>query len=433
MTPAGLESPLAKRVRKGYVLVAINDTVITKKKHSEVKRLLQSSMNRRRTLLFRDGSVHYSNKDVKGTSSKSDSSHVDIEVRTARLNRETSKTFAEFELLVSLRVRSKLGHAINQWSLWKRYSDMSGLDSRMRAQYGWQMEKIKFPPKKTFGNLDPVFIEKRREGLDFYFHEILGLSDVADFKKHFSSQDLKQFIQYDANKEVKITKQKTDKRKSEQSGEEKTSSKSSSSSSSSSSSRSSSSRSKKSSRPRSSRRRSRATRETGSSSNNDKQESIGEEPLALMPPEEPQPTDNQLGPEYDPFLRMQKAGVPEGAIRQKMMVSGVDPGAMFGGGGGGGVGGVGGGGGRPPPPRGGRPPPNVSIKATRPPPLPTKKKSSSSTPSSGARGGLLAAIRGGSMLKKTKTKEPPPVGQKPAAPANPMMAAILARRKRVEQ
>ena len=98
MTPAGLESPLAKRVRKGYVLVAINDTVITKKKHSEVKRLLQSSMNRRRTLLFRDGSVHYSNKDVKGTSSKSDSSHIDIEVRAARLNRETSKKFAEKNL-----------------------------------------------------------------------------------------------------------------------------------------------------------------------------------------------------------------------------------------------------------------------------------------------------------------------------------------------
>ena len=149
LTPAGLESPLAKRVRKGYVLVAVNDTVITKTKHSEVQRLLQSTMNRRRTLLFRDGSVHYSNKDAKGSSSKSDSSHIDIEVRTARLNRETSKTFAEFELLCSLRVRSKLGHAINQWSLWKRYSEAGDLDKRMREQYGWQMEKIKFPKKKN--------------------------------------------------------------------------------------------------------------------------------------------------------------------------------------------------------------------------------------------------------------------------------------------
>ena len=64
--------------------------------------------------------------------------------------------------------------------MWKRYSETGDLDKRMRGQYGWQMEKVKFPPKKTFGNLDPVFLEKRREGLDFYFHEILAISDVAD-------------------------------------------------------------------------------------------------------------------------------------------------------------------------------------------------------------------------------------------------------------
>ena len=41
LTPAGLESPLAKRVKKGYVLVAIDDCVLTQMKHAEVKRLLQ--------------------------------------------------------------------------------------------------------------------------------------------------------------------------------------------------------------------------------------------------------------------------------------------------------------------------------------------------------------------------------------------------------
>ena len=42
----------------------------------------------------------FSNKDAKGSSNKSDSSH--IEVRSARINRETSKPFAEFELLISV-------------------------------------------------------------------------------------------------------------------------------------------------------------------------------------------------------------------------------------------------------------------------------------------------------------------------------------------
>jgi hypothetical protein len=41
LTPAGLESPLAKRVKRGYVLVAVDDTVLVRMKHADVKRLLQ--------------------------------------------------------------------------------------------------------------------------------------------------------------------------------------------------------------------------------------------------------------------------------------------------------------------------------------------------------------------------------------------------------
>ena len=409
------------------VLVAINDTVVTKKKHAEVKRLLQSTMNRRRTLLFRDGSVHYGNKDAKGSSSKSDSSHIDIEVRSARLNRNTSKTFAEFEFLISLRVRSKLGHAINQWSLWKRYSETGDLDKRMRGQYGWQMEKVKFPPKKTFGNLDPVFLEKRREGLDFYFHEILAISDVADFKKHFSSQDLKQFIEYEQNKEIKKPDDKGE-------GEQKKSSRS---------------KKSRSSRPRSNRRRKSTKKETEKGTEDKKEK--GEETLALMPPVEEEDDGeggsgggSGMGEEYDPFVRMQKAGVPEGAIRQKMMASDVDPEPMFGSGGGGSGGGSRGTPRGPPPsaPRG--PPPSAPRSARGPPPsgggsrsappLPPKKASAprakKKTGGGGAaRGGLLAAIQRGKMLKKQEVKEKPPPAPEPV---NPMMAAILARRKRAE-
>ena len=41
LTPAGLESPLAKRIKRGYVLVAIDDMVTTKMRHNEVRRKLQ--------------------------------------------------------------------------------------------------------------------------------------------------------------------------------------------------------------------------------------------------------------------------------------------------------------------------------------------------------------------------------------------------------
>ena len=111
---------------------------------------------------------------------------------------------------------------------------------------------------------------------------------------------------------------------------------------------------------------------------------------------------------------MQKAGVPEGAIRQKMMSAGIDPEPMFGGCG------IGSGGSGPR----GPPPPAISIKARGPPPLSTKEAATpkkSSGPPAGMSGGLLAAIQKGKMLKKTETKEP---ASAPAAPANPMMAAV---------
>jgi hypothetical protein len=395
-------------------------------------------MNRRRTLLFRNGSVHYSNKDAKGSSSKSDSSHIDIEVRSARLNRDSSKTFAEFELLVSLRVRSKLGHAINQWSLFKRYSEISDLNKRIKAQFGWQTEKIVFPPKKMFGSLDPVFLEKRRGELDFYFSQVLSLPDIADFKKHFSSQDLRRFIEYDANEQVKATAEKAS------AGEEKTGDDGSKSSSGSRRKKKSSS-SRKSSNRRS-RRRSRAREEGSSSSSSDKKaeaEADASVPALEDATAEAPAAAAGLGPDYAQFQSMQKAGVPEGAIRQKMMSMGVDPDPMFGGGGGGGGGN---GGARPPPPRpavaprGGRAPPPLPTTARGPPPMPPQKKATAKKKPSGGggggggRGGLLAAIQKGKMLKKTTTKEPKAPGEAaaPSAPANPMMAAILARRKRVE-
>lgn len=98
-------------------------------------------MNRRRTLLFRHASVHYAKKDQRGEA-KSDSSRLDIEVRACQVNRDSRKPFAEFELLVSLRVRTRLGHSIQQWSVWKRYSQMQRVHKALQNQYGWQVRML---------------------------------------------------------------------------------------------------------------------------------------------------------------------------------------------------------------------------------------------------------------------------------------------------
>lgn len=401
-----------------------------------------SSMNKRRTLLFRNGSVHYSNKDAKGSSNKSDSSQIDIEVRSARINRETSKPFAEFELLISIRVRSKLGHAINQWSVYKRYSEISELNKLIKAQFGWQTEKIAFPPKKMFGTLDPAFLEKRRGELDHYFSQILSLPDVADFKKHFSSQDLKIFIDYDANKDVKPSAEKISV------AEEKMGDSSATGKNSGNTRKKKKGLTRKTSHRRT-RRRSRA-REERESSSSTSAETPASETLALENVAGEHSAGDvkssagatALGPEYQQFLTMQKAGVPEGAIRQKMMSMSIDPDPMFGGEGSSGSHG-GAGGAQPPPPKppsssGGRPPPPLPAKVSRDPPVPvsTRQQKTAKKPSGvGGRGGLLAQIQKGKMLKKTVTKEPKSPAEAaaaPAAPANPMMAAILARRKRIE-
>ena len=198
LTPAGLESPLASRIKVGDVLVAVNEKSTVTMPFREVQRLLERTQNRRRTLLFRPGVVHAASVHGKGSSVKRDgSADVDIEVRSFRVNRTTSKTFGEFELVVTLRLRGKLGHSVREWSVWKRYSDFALVDAELRKQLGWLMKSIKFPPKKTFGNLQPEFMEKRRLMLDEYISMVVSMKNVADFENHRSSNALRALIEFD--------------------------------------------------------------------------------------------------------------------------------------------------------------------------------------------------------------------------------------------
>ena len=100
--PSGQDSPLKRHVSSGWVLIEINDTNVSKMKHKDVLRLIKSSLNHRRTLIFRESSVHYAQHDAKGGAArKTDTVNLDIEVTQFRLNRNGSKQFGEYEVFAT--------------------------------------------------------------------------------------------------------------------------------------------------------------------------------------------------------------------------------------------------------------------------------------------------------------------------------------------
>jgi len=432
--PSGQDSPLKRHVSSGWVLIEINDTNVSKMKHKDVLRLIKSSLNHRRTLIFRESSVHYAQHDAKGGAArKTDTVNLDIEVTQFRLNRNGSKQFGEYEVLCTLKKRNVAKNKLLQWAVWQRYSRFQILHKSLTAQYGYQMKDSKFPPKRTFGSLAPDFMEQRRRALDLYMHYITQIRNVTEFnKEHLSSKDLKLFIDYDAglnklgvdinslNENMVDTKAKL-KKKSSRLRKRGTSSASGSAP----------------GRRKGGRRRNKTVSDrlaeangletltkpsasnNNDNNNNNNNNTRGNAPSIVNEDGEEEADDDNsmeaaLGPEYEKFKAMLKVGVPEGAVRTKMAASGLDADKLFPGSSSSsnqkksrppppmpnGVG-------RPPPPSsngGGRPPPPMMGK---PPPLPPARKPMKKIASApaGGRGGLLAAIQKGTMLKKTKTVE----------------------------
>ena len=48
---------------------------------------------------------------------------------------------------------SDLQKTVTRFEEWRRYSEFYDLDVALREEFGYHMERIKFPPKRTFGNL----------------------------------------------------------------------------------------------------------------------------------------------------------------------------------------------------------------------------------------------------------------------------------------
>ena len=60
-----------------------------------------------------------------------------------------------------------------KWSVFHRYSEFEAFDKALRERFGWQVQGIKLPPKKTFGSKSPDFVEKRRGALQAYLREVM--------------------------------------------------------------------------------------------------------------------------------------------------------------------------------------------------------------------------------------------------------------------
>ena len=92
---------------------------------------------------------------------------------------------------------SDLQKTVTRFEEWRRYSEFYDLDVALREEFGYHMERIKFPPKRTFGNLDPAFVAQRQQLLSEYLQAILQITNVADFEKHHCSKPLRAFVGYD--------------------------------------------------------------------------------------------------------------------------------------------------------------------------------------------------------------------------------------------
>ncbi|ESO09425.1 hypothetical protein HELRODRAFT_73826 [Helobdella robusta] len=59
-----------------------------------------------------------------------------------------------------------------EWIIYRRYTDFFELHHSLK-KYFQIVKQFNFPPKKTFGKMDPKLVEDRRKGLEDYLRKVL--------------------------------------------------------------------------------------------------------------------------------------------------------------------------------------------------------------------------------------------------------------------
>jgi len=94
------------------------------------------------------------------------------EIVRVEMGKESGKQFALYVIRVA--------RGGNTWEINRRYSDFHHLHSNLNSQFP-SLEKIPFPGKKTFGNLERNIVQKRQKMLSVYLQEILSSSKSSSY------------------------------------------------------------------------------------------------------------------------------------------------------------------------------------------------------------------------------------------------------------
>lgn len=127
------------------------------------------------------------------TKAKKPNWNIRVCVSDVRLNR-SPRVHAEFQIKCMYKVPGATKQIL-RWEKWRRYSEFDAVQMDIQRQYGFQSENARFPPKKWFGNLDPIFIKKRCSSLNDWFQQLLEVRGVCEFQSpHLSSRAISTLI-----------------------------------------------------------------------------------------------------------------------------------------------------------------------------------------------------------------------------------------------
>ncbi|KAA0149269.1 hypothetical protein FNF28_07372 [Cafeteria roenbergensis] len=120
------------------------------------------------------------------------------EIRRWRTSPDGS--FSEFEVACRTNEKDRVTLRVLdiKWSVFRRYSEFADLDKSLRHTYGYQMNSIKLPGKRLFGNKRPEFLDERQAALQQYLRGVLRIRRIADFAGRAGFSDLRAFLAYDA-------------------------------------------------------------------------------------------------------------------------------------------------------------------------------------------------------------------------------------------
>ncbi len=201
-------------VHIGDAILMVNNSSLAHISHRDASRIIQDGNILRKHLTFCSSREYYRLKSSRAFSTgqgiaeylKNNSNSVDDPPFTSfisryRINGEGQDKVVEYEIACQLRTISERLHTqqVYKWAIWKRYSDFVTVHKELTKFLGWQMEKIRVPPSHsmTWDKFNEAFIQKRKLELNDYWKIIMELPRASDFTRTTNSSELRKFLDVD--------------------------------------------------------------------------------------------------------------------------------------------------------------------------------------------------------------------------------------------